>query len=94
MLNLGDGIPRQVDTEAKFFEMLAGILDENSKEKIVLLSEKHMCESCRHVMKQFWVKFPNVEIVLIHGKRGYNNSKSGLNTWKFRKKVKQENEKK
>jgi len=93
VLDLGDGVPRQVDTEAKFFEMLANSMDKGSKERIVLLSEKHMCKSCRHVMEQFQVKFPKVEIVLIHGKRGYNNSKDGLNTWKYRKKVKQENEK-
>ena len=39
-------------------------------------------------MEQFHEKFPNVEIVLVHGKRGYNNSKDGLKTWKYRKKVK------
>ena len=93
-LDLGDGIPREFDTEARFFEMLADVLDENSEERIVLLSEKHMCKSCRHVMEQFQAKFPNVEIVLIHGKRGYNNSKDGLKTWKYRKKVKRRDEKK
>lgn len=74
-------------TEAKFFEHLASILDTKSQERIVILSEKHMCKSCQYVMKQFQAMFPDVEIVLIHGKRNYNNSDNGLKTWKYRKKM-------
>ena len=80
-LDLMDGIMRSRDTEAKIFEFLAQNLTPESRMDITILSEKNMCKSCRYVMKQFKKEFPNVNINIISGKRGYNNDKGGLKTW-------------
>lgn len=86
--DLGDGIPRQYDTEAKFLEFVA--TQKNSKDKftVTILSEKHICKSCEGVVEQFKQKFPNSTVNIISGKKGYNGSEEGLHTWKHRKKVK------
>lgn len=88
VLDLGDGIPRENDTEAKFLEYIATIKQPKDSFEITILSEKHICKSCQHVVSQFKQKYPNAVVNIISGKRNYNNSADGLNTWKHRKKVK------
>lgn len=88
VLDLGDGIPRETDTEAKFFEFVADNITEDTETEITILSEKHICESCEHVMSQFKTKYQNVTVNIVSGKRNYNGSKNGLKTWQHRKRVK------
>ena len=88
VLDLRDGIPRETDTEAKFFEYAADHLTVDSKASITILSEKHICESCEHVRAQFCAEHPNVVVNIVSGKRGYNNEPKGTKTWAHRKWVK------
>lgn len=86
--DLGDNIPRQFDTEAKFLEFVASQKNPKDKFTVTILSEKHICESCEGVVEQFKQKFPYSTVNIVSGKKGYNGSKEGLQTWKHRKKVK------
>ena len=86
--DLGDGIPRQFDTEAKFLEFVASQKKPEDKFTVTILSEKHICESCQGVVEQFKQKFPEATVNIVSGKRGYNGDEQGLHTWKHRKKVK------
>ncbi len=86
--DLGDDIPRQFDTEAKFLEFVASKKNPEDKFTVSILSEKHICESCQGVVEQFKQKFPNATVNIVSGKRGYNSDEEGLHTWKHRKKVK------
>ncbi len=86
--DLGDGIPRQYDTEAKFLEFVATKKSPTDTFTVTILSEKHICKSCQNVVTQFEKMFPNATVNIISGKRGYNGSAEGLHTWKYRKKVK------
>lgn len=86
--DLGDGIPREYDTEAKFLEFVAKQKNPSDKFTVTILSEKHICESCQGVVKQFKNKYPNATVNIISGKKEYNGSSAGLHTWKRRKKVK------
>lgn len=88
VLDLGDGIPRQFDTEAKFLEFVANKKKATDTFTVTILSEKHICKSCQGVVEQFKAKFPNSTVNIISGKKGYNGSEEGLHTWKHRKKVK------
>lgn len=90
VLDLGDGVPRYHDTEAKFLEYVADIKAPTDAFEITILSEKHICKSCEHVVEQFQRMFPNAKVNIVSGKPGYNESPEGLKTWKHRKKV-QEN---
>ena len=83
---LGDGVLREYDTEAKFLEFAATVKKPEDVFTIDILSEKHICESCQGVVKQFKQMFPKATVNIISGKRGYNNSPEGLKTWKHRKK--------
>lgn len=84
VLDLGDGIPRSDDTEAKFLEYVAGIKAPSDVFEVTILSEKHICKSCGYVVKQFKAAFPNSKVNVISGKCGYNGSENGLKTWKHR----------
>lgn len=65
------GWSRHVDTEAKLFEYLNKINDnENIKQEIFLMTEKPMCESCRYVMEQFKQRNKNIILNIIEGKEG------------------------
>lgn len=86
--DLGDGVPRQYDTEAKFLEFVATKKNYTDTFTVTILSEKHICKSCQNVVTQFKQLYPNATINIISGKRGYNGSAEGLHTWKYRKKVK------
>jgi len=86
--NLGDGIPREYDTEAKFLEFVASQKNKSEKFTVTILSEKHICDSCSSVVEQFKSEYKNATVNIISGKRGYNNSPNGTKTWKHRKKVK------
>ena len=88
VLDLGDGVPRYHDTEAKFLEYVADMKDPADVFDVTILSEKHICKSCEHVVKQFREMFPNATVNIVSGKPGYNKSPEGLKTWKHRKKVK------
>ena len=88
VLDLGDDIPRQYDTEAKFLEFVATQKKPIEKFTVTILSEKHICQSCQGVVEQFKEKFPNATVNIVSGKKGYNGSEDGLHTWKRRKKVK------
>lgn len=88
VLDLGDGFPRQYDTEAKFLEFVATQKKPTDKFVVTILSEKHICKSCQFVVEQFKAKFPHATVNIVSGKKGYNGSKDGLHTWKRRKKVK------
>jgi len=86
--NLGDGVLRQYDTEAKFLEFAVTKKHPTDKFTVTILSEKHICESCQGVVNQFKQRFPNATVNIVSGKKGYNGSEEGLKTWKHRKKVK------
>lgn len=88
VLNLGDGIPRETDTEAKFLEFVADRKKPEETFTITILSEKHICASCQSVVQQFKQMFPNATVNIVSGKRGYNGSAEGLKTWEHRKQVK------
>ena len=88
VLDLGDKVKRQYDTEAKFLEFVASQKKSNDTFTVTILSEKHICESCQGVVEQFRKKFPNATVDIVSGKRGYNGDEKGLHTWKHRKKVK------
>ena len=83
--DLGDNIPRENDTEAKFLEFVAKKINMDSSDLITILSEKHICESCQGVVEQFKKDFPNVKVNIVSGKKEYNGSEQGTNTWKYRK---------
>lgn len=85
--DLGDYIPREYDTEAKFLEFVAKRKTPDDVFLITILSEKHICDSCRGVVKQFKDMFPNATVNIISGKKNYNGSTNGLKTWVYRKKV-------
>ena len=86
--DLGDGVPRQFDTEAKFLEFVATQKKPDDKFTVTILSEKHICKSCQGIVEQFKQTFPNSTINIVSGKLGYNGDENGLHTWKHRKKVK------
>lgn len=86
---LWDDVPREYDTEAKFLEFVAGKKKQDDVFEVTILSEKHICESCQGVLKQFKEMFPKATVNIVSGKIGYNGSAYGLKTWKYRKKVQQ-----
>lgn len=91
VLDLGDGIPREYDTEAKFFEFVASLKKDSSKAfTVTILSEKHICKSCENVLKQFKKKYPKSTVNIISGNPNYGESnvhgERGLKNWKYRKK--------
>ena len=88
VLDLGDGVPRYHDTEAKFLEYVADMKAPTDVFEVTILSEKHICKSCEHVVEQFREMFPRATVNIVSGKPGYNKSTEGLKTWKHRKKVK------
>ena len=69
VLDLGDKIPRQYDTEAKFLEFVAAQKKPNDVFSVTILSEKHICESCQGVVEQFKKKFPNSTVNIVSGKK-------------------------
>ena len=85
---LGDGVPREYDTEAKFLEFVATQKKPTDEFTVTILSEKHICKSCQGVVGQFKEMYPNATVNIVSGKKGYNGSSEGLHTWKRRKKVK------
>lgn len=89
-LDLGDGIPREYDTEAKFLEHITSLKKNGAEEFVVtILSEKHICESCQNVVKQFKEKYPNATVNIVSGNPDYGKSnehgEKGLKNWKYRK---------
>ena len=86
--DLGDGIPREYDTEAKFLEFVASKKNPTEEFTLTILSEKHICESCQGVVEQFKTMYPHATVNIVSGKKAYNGSEKGLRTWKHRKKVK------
>lgn len=87
-LALGDGVPREHDTEAKFLEFVASVKKPTDTFEVTILSEKHICESCQGVVEQFRKMYPNAKVNIVSGKPGYNGDPSGRWTWKYRKRVK------
>ncbi len=71
------------DTEAKLFEYLAKVYEENPFKEITILSERGMCDSCLGVMEQFKSKY-KVTVNAV------SNKKVEGNVWKhrYRKKLK------
>lgn len=93
VFDTGNNIPREMDTEAKFFEYIRqSILAGEDIREITILSEKHMCASCAGVMQQFMDEMSslgyNVQINVISGREGYNSDAEGKSTWKGRESVK------
>ena len=82
VLDLGDGIPREYDTEAKFLEFVATQKKPTDKFSLTILSEKHICDSCQHVVEQFKSMYPNATVNIVSGKQGYNGDPKGGQTWK------------
>ena len=82
VLDLGDGIPREYDTESKFLEFVATQKKPTDKFSLTILSEKHICGSCQHVVEQFKSMYPNATVNIVSGKRGYNGDPNGGQTWK------------
>ena len=87
VLDLGDGVKRQYDTEAKFLEFVSKKKDPKDMFEITILSEKHICKSCEGVVEQFKKRYPNATVNIISGRRGYNGDPKGGKTWTYRKKV-------
>ena len=71
--------------KAKFLEFAATKKQPTDVFEITILSEKHICESCEGVVKQFKEMYPNATVNIVSGKRGYNGDEKGLKTWKNRK---------
>lgn len=86
--DLGDGVPREHDTEAKLLEYVASVKKPTDTFEVTILSEKHICESCQGVVEQFKKMYPNAKVNIVSGKPGYNGDSKGGSTWKYRKKVK------
>lgn len=82
--SLRPGDCRMCDTEAKFMEFVADYKNPSDTFTITILSEKHICDSCLYVREQFLEMFPNATVNIISGKKGYNGSPDGLDTWKGR----------
>lgn len=61
-------IPREFDTEAKFFEFLVDELKNEIITEINMISEKKMCESFKHVAKQFMKLYPGIKVNVVSGK--------------------------
>ena len=78
------GDRRMCDTEAKFMEFVADYKNPSDTFTITILSEKHICDSCLYVREQFLEMFPHATVNIISGKKGYNGSPDGLDTWKGR----------
>lgn len=87
-ISSSDNIAREYDTEAKFLEFVATKRNPEDVFTVTILSEKHICASCRGVVEQFKKMFPHSTVNIVSGKLGYNNSKEGTKTWKNRKRVK------
>lgn len=87
-INENDVVLREYDTEAKFLEFVATQKKPDDVFSVTILSEKHICPSCQGVVEQFKKMFPHSSVNIVSGKLGYNNSEDGLKTWKYRKKVK------
>lgn len=88
--DLGDGIPREYDTEAKFLEYVAKMKRDTTEAfTVTILSEKHICESCEGVVEQFQKRYPNATVNIISGNPNYGEANArgerGLKTWKYRK---------
>lgn len=83
--DLGDGIPRHYDTEAKFLEYVADIKKPDETFTVTILSEKHICESCQGVVKQFKEMFPHSTVNIVSGKKDFNGSAKGTKTYEYRK---------
>ena len=81
-MDLGDGVPREYDTEAKFLEFVATQKKPTDKFSVTILSEKHICDSCQHVVEQFKSMYPNATVNIVSGKQGYNGDPKGGQTWK------------
>ncbi len=84
-LDLGDGIPRHYDTEAKFLEYVADMKNPEDTFTVTILSEKHICESCQGVVKQFKEMFPHSTVNIVSGKKDFNGSAKGTKTYEYRK---------
>ncbi|MBN8046933.1 minor capsid protein [Paraclostridium bifermentans] len=61
-------VPREFDTEAKFFEFLVDELKNEIITEINMISEKKMCESCKNVAKQFMKLYPGIKVNVVSGK--------------------------
>lgn len=88
--DLGDGIPREYDTEAKFLEYVAKVKKDTTEVfTVTILSEKHICESCEGVVEQFRKRYPNAMVNIVSGNPNYGEANAkgerGLKTWKHRK---------
>lgn len=64
-INGPESYDRIVDSEAKLFEHAARVADDGQPHMIKMLSEKHMCESCQGVMKEFKERYPNVTVQVV-----------------------------
>lgn len=68
-----NNIERHYCTEAKMFEFLNDNIENNYSKEITILSELDMCDSCRMVLnEQFLKKYPNIKVNVISGKYGVN----------------------
>lgn len=88
ILDLGDNVRREHDTEAKFLEFVASVKAPADTFEVTILSEKHICESCQGVVDQFTKMYPNAKVNIVSGKLGYNGDPAGKKTWKYRKRMK------
>lgn len=71
-----DGKPREntfYDTEAKLFEHLADMYKKEPFERVDMLSERGMCDSCKGVMEQFIKEHPEVKVNVVSNKRVEDN---------------------
>jgi len=62
-------IPTNVDSEVKILEDIAKDLPSDAKGTINLFTEREPCPSCKHVIKQFRERFPNIALNVTHGAR-------------------------
>lgn len=73
---------------AVVLEFSASVKEPTDTFEVTILSEKHICESCRGVVDQFTKMYPNAKVNIVSGKLGYNGDPAGKKTWKYRKRMK------
>lgn len=67
------------DTEAKLFEEFAAMYANKPFKSVTMISERGMCDSCKGVMEQFKIMFPDVTVRVISHKKVEGN------VWKYRR---------
>lgn len=88
VLDLGDDVLREYDTEAKFLEFVATMKKPDEEFVVTILSEKPICKSCQGVVKQFKKMYPKSTVNIVSGNPDYGEANSrderGMKNWYHR----------